>query len=266
MKTDLTFFTNEPGSSLLDRFKKTLKDVRYFDILVGYFRTSGFFNLYQSLETIEKIRILVGLNIDQRAFEIIDVHRLQRNIDFESHKRTKETFTDNLTTEMDHSQDNYETELGVKKFIEFLQSGKMEIAYYEEFEKPKIVYAEIATEGKFLLDNKKHYSDTMTYIIADSSEYLLAILNSRLWTFLFSKVSSEISGGFFRWKKQYMELLPVFPATDKQKAPLINRVEKILADPNGSVVPRLEREIDELVYKLYGLTAEEIKIVEGKYQ
>jgi hypothetical protein len=71
MKTDLTFFTNEPDSTLLDRFRKTLKDVRYFDVLVGYFRTSGFFNLYQSLETIEKIRILVGLNIDRRAFEII---------------------------------------------------------------------------------------------------------------------------------------------------------------------------------------------------
>ena len=37
MHTDLTFFTNEPGSTLLDRFKCTLKDVRYFDILVGYF-------------------------------------------------------------------------------------------------------------------------------------------------------------------------------------------------------------------------------------
>jgi len=130
MKTDLTFFTNEPDATLLDRFRKTLKDVRYFDVLVGYFRTSGFFNLYQSLETIEKIRVLVGLNLDQRAFEIIDGHRLQRDIDFESHRRTKETFTENLTTEMDYSQDNYETELGVKKFIEFLQFGKMEIKAY----------------------------------------------------------------------------------------------------------------------------------------
>lgn len=59
MKTDLTFFTNEPGSTLLDRFRKTLKDVRYFDILVGFFRTSGFFNLCQSFETIEKVRIFV---------------------------------------------------------------------------------------------------------------------------------------------------------------------------------------------------------------
>ncbi len=68
----LTGFTNEPGSTLLDRFRKTLKDVKYFDILVGFFRTSGFFNLYQSFETIEKIRILVGLNIDKPAYDIIE--------------------------------------------------------------------------------------------------------------------------------------------------------------------------------------------------
>ena len=38
MITDTTFFTNDPGYALLDRFKKTLKHVQYFDVLVGYFR------------------------------------------------------------------------------------------------------------------------------------------------------------------------------------------------------------------------------------
>jgi len=114
MQTDLTFFTNEPGSTLLDRFKKTLKDVRFFDVLVGYFRTSGFHNLHESFESIDKVRILVGLNVDRKAFEIIDTHRSQTSLDFESHKRTKEIFSDTLTAEMDHSPDNFETELGVK--------------------------------------------------------------------------------------------------------------------------------------------------------
>lgn len=44
MKTDLTFFTNEPDATLLDRF------LRYFDVLVGYFRTSGFFTFYHPLK------------------------------------------------------------------------------------------------------------------------------------------------------------------------------------------------------------------------
>ena len=164
-------------------------------------------------------------------------------------------------------------------------------AYYEEFERPKITYAEISTEGKFLIDTSGYFSDTTTYIMASSSEYLLAVLNSRLFTYMFSKTSSEISGGFFRWKRQYMEQLPIFSATDAQKAPIIERVKKILAaqephphpDPplegegttipprpqgegwgEGGIVPRLEAEIDRLVYELYGLAAEEIKVVEGK--
>jgi hypothetical protein len=60
-----------------------------------------------------------------------------------------------------------------------------------------------------------------------------------------------------------MEKFPVFAEPDKKmKAAIISRVDKILADPNGSAVPRLEREIDEMVYKIYGLTEEEIRIVE----
>lgn len=69
--SDLTFFTNEDGQKLEDRFKRTLKDVQYFDILVGYFRTSGFYRLYQDFENIKKVRILVGLNADKKAVLLI---------------------------------------------------------------------------------------------------------------------------------------------------------------------------------------------------
>jgi len=120
MDTDLTFFTNEPGSTLEDRFRKTLKDAQYFDVLVGYFRTSGFNRLYKSMESIDKIRILVGLNIDQKAFEIIETARTQNELDFESHKKTKEYFVKRTTTEIDNSDDNFELELGIKNFIKFL--------------------------------------------------------------------------------------------------------------------------------------------------
>jgi len=64
LSNDLTFFTNEPGAELATRFKRILVASRFFDVLVGYFRTSGFYRLADSLENVEKIRILVGLNID----------------------------------------------------------------------------------------------------------------------------------------------------------------------------------------------------------
>src|SRR5690606_23173153 len=104
MQSDLTFFTNEPGSTLLDRFIKTLKDGKYFDVLVGYFRTSGFFRLYQSFESIDKIRILVGLNIDKRTYEIIEESR-QTTIDFETNQNTRTTFTSAVVNELEKSED-----------------------------------------------------------------------------------------------------------------------------------------------------------------
>ncbi len=120
MRNDLTFFTNEPGATLLDRFKALLKHVQLFDILVGYFRTSGFFRLYDALEPIDKIRILVGLKVDRQSFEIIDLAARQKRIDFQSHSRTKKLFTDHTISEIENSEDTHNVELGIKKFIEFL--------------------------------------------------------------------------------------------------------------------------------------------------
>lgn len=121
--TDLTFFTNEPGQSLLSRFKATLKDTKYFDVLVGYFRASGFYQLYESLENVEKIRVLVGLNVDRETYEIMQINEENGTIDFESHQRTKHIFQKNLIHEIENSKDKDELlEIGIKKFVQFLKT------------------------------------------------------------------------------------------------------------------------------------------------
>lgn len=52
---DLKFFTNEEHRSLYDRFTVVLNNyTQFFDVLVGYFRTSGFFKLYKAMEDIDK--------------------------------------------------------------------------------------------------------------------------------------------------------------------------------------------------------------------
>jgi len=129
MSNDLTFFTNEQNATLLDRFTTILEHVKYFDVLVGYFRTSGFHRLYKSFEDVEKIRILVGLNIDRKTYEIFEASQ-QGEFDFESHDKTKKMYSATVQHELNQSEDNSEIEIGVKKFIEFLQSGKIEIKAY----------------------------------------------------------------------------------------------------------------------------------------
>uniref|UniRef100_UPI00260FC15C hypothetical protein n=1 Tax=Acidithiobacillus sp. TaxID=1872118 RepID=UPI00260FC15C len=123
-KTDLTFFTNDQSQTLLDRFKTTLADTQLFDVLVGYFRSSGFYQLYDSVAQIDKTRILVGLGMDNESYRAIDACRAQSVIDFESHKNAKTTFQNNLVIDIEASDEpDNNLEIGIKKFIEFLQKN-----------------------------------------------------------------------------------------------------------------------------------------------
>ena len=126
--SDLTFITNEENQNLLERFKVLIKDTEFFDVLVGYFYTSGFYALYKSLEKTKKIRILIGISTSKRTIELIEQAK-QSKLQF-SHAETKEHFSDLLVNEMSDAEDSKSVEEGVMKFLEWLQSGKLEIKAY----------------------------------------------------------------------------------------------------------------------------------------
>lgn len=120
---DLTFFTNEPDRDLYTRFSNILKNnTQFFDILVGYFRTSGFFKLYPAMSDTEKIRVLVGLNVDYKTVEILNL----------SYKEAKEAFSQNIEDEFNSCDDSSEVEKGVSVFIDWLRTGKIEMRTYTE--------------------------------------------------------------------------------------------------------------------------------------
>jgi superfamily II DNA/RNA helicase/HKD family nuclease len=121
LTTDTKFFTNESTKKLVDRFKSTLEHAKFFDILVGYFRTSGFHRLYKELESVDKIRILVGLSVDKSTYDGIEASR-QTEIDLESHNTTKEFAAKATIKELEESEDNYNVELSISKFIEYLKT------------------------------------------------------------------------------------------------------------------------------------------------
>ena len=132
-RTDLTFITNEANQTLLDRFNVLIKDTRLFDVLVGYFYTSGFYSLYKSLESTEKIRILIGVNTNKEVIDLINEAQSQSQaqlaLEF-SHAEVKKEFCESLAQEMEKSQDNAVVEEGILKFIEWLKTGKLEIRAY----------------------------------------------------------------------------------------------------------------------------------------
>ena len=129
--SDLTFITNEKENDLLGRFKVLIQDTEFFDVLVGYFYTSGFYALYQSLENTQKIRILIGIGTDRNTLDMIKQSQ-QMNLRF-SHAEAKDHFSNLLIEEMAGAEDSKRVEEGVIKFIEWLQNGKMEIKVYPKF-------------------------------------------------------------------------------------------------------------------------------------
>lgn len=132
MTTDLTFITNENGQTLKERFNILIKDARFFDVLSGYFYTSGFYAIYKSLEKTEKIRILVGISTDKKAFELFKAAKTEQQLELAdpSHKEAKDVFIEQVTTEFGVSTDSQSVEQGVVKFIEWIKMGKLEIKVY----------------------------------------------------------------------------------------------------------------------------------------
>ncbi|MBI5417121.1 helicase, partial [Candidatus Poribacteria bacterium] len=122
MSTDLTFITNEKDQKLKERFEVLIKDTKFFDCLVGYFYTSGFYAIYKSLEKTEKIRILIGINTSRETFDLLSLHF--------SHAETKQEFQVLVEKELEDSEDNWKVEEGVIKFIEWIKNNKLEIKAY----------------------------------------------------------------------------------------------------------------------------------------
>ncbi len=143
-------------------------------------------------------------------------------------------------------------------------------AYYAEFEEPKIIYPQTAKSLYACYDKTKTFGLNNIYFIPTSDLSLLAILNSLLFDWYarhkFYSINDLWAGGRMQFFAQYMEHVPIADRTSEQKATLSQLVERILVDPEGDEVRRLQKEIDAQVYQLYSLTSKEIALIERTYE
>jgi type II restriction/modification system DNA methylase subunit YeeA len=139
-------------------------------------------------------------------------------------------------------------------------------AYLDDFEKPKIVWGEISDQPKFAFDDSNYYVEATAFLMTgEKLKYLLAILNSKLSEWYFNQISTTTGMGTNRWKKYKIEMLPIKEPTETEELLLEKIVNQILTakkSDSKADTTALETEIDQLVYQLYELTAEEIKIIE----
>ena len=146
-----------------------------------------------------------------------------------------------------------------------------QIAYYPEFEKEKVAYSEIVRQPQFFYDTEKFYVEATSFLMTGKNvKYICGLLNSKPIAFIFKNYYA--GGGLgeegYRYKKAFLENLPLPPITPTNE-PIVKQIEalvdKILSEKkqdHEADTSQWEKEIDALVYRLYDLTDEEIKIIE----
>ena len=155
---------------------------------------------------------------------------------------------------------------GTYKWFEILDNT----AYYLEFEKSeKIIWGLTADKWAYALDTEQHYLPSNAYILTSETipiRFILGLLNSKLLHYYFRFIGVMTAGGAYTLKAATIEALPIAIGTKEQQKEIILKVESILnakAKNKQVNVSSTESEIDHLVYNLYGLSEDEIKIVEG---
>jgi len=143
--------------------------------------------------------------------------------------------------------------------------------YYSEFEKEKIVWQLIVQKSSFAYEiNKSFCLDTGFVMVGKNLKYLIALLNSKPVDTFFRKyyVGNTLGKNGYKYSKVYIEQLPLPKISETNQKSFINLVDKILSVKAKNPVAdtsKLEQQIDELVYKLYNLTYDEIKVIEPNF-
>ena len=143
-------------------------------------------------------------------------------------------------------------------------------SYYSVFEKPKFIYPDISPSMRACYDTDGIFGEATTFCIPSTDFSMLAILNSQLFDwyarYKFQTLKDPWTGGSLRYKITYMKHVPIADRTPEQKAEISELVEQILEDPEGENVRDLERQINNMVYRLYGLSHKEIRLIEQTYR
>ena len=138
------------------------------------------------------------------------------------------------------------------------------ISYYEAFSKPKIIYPNMTKYMPFVYDKHQFFfaNDKAFIMTGDSIEYLCAFFNSSLFKFAFKDYFPELLGDTRELRKVFFETIPVKPVDDETWFKEI--VAEIQSNKeNGLPTHELENAIDERLFDLYQLTAEERSMIKG---
>ena len=164
----------------------------------------------------------------------------------------------------------------------WINRGEYYLLFYprkqEIFESPKIVAPQRSLQNTFGYNEIPWYASADVYFITErdksvSLKYILALLNSKLY-YLWLYHRGKRKGEMLELYQKPLSEIPIKKVSPADQQPFISLVDKILSITKDDdylenstkqiKVKEYERQVDQMVYKLYGLTDDEIKIVEGE--
>ena len=127
------------------------------------------------------------------------------------------------------------------------------ISYWEDFDKPKIIWGNLNLKPSYALAEGAFYVNAPSPMIVPASKYLLAILNSKVGDYYIRNLGVTRNGGYFEYKPMFVEQLPApIISEDEQEA-----LEIILSEST-------QETIDSIIYSLYALSEQEIEFIENQ--
>ena len=121
------FFTNRENNTLFEKFEGVLEhrpDLTNFDILVGFFRSSGYFKVQPLLSNISQVRVLVGIDTDKLTADYVAKGVLFNGA---SAEEVEKHWQQNFVDDIQGAQYAADIEQGVSQFIKDIVSGKLQI-------------------------------------------------------------------------------------------------------------------------------------------
>ena len=205
-------------------------------------------------KTAEIIRpILRGRDIKLYSYEFADFYIITTfpslKIDIESYPAVKQHLLSFGYDRLKQTGEKGARKKTNNKWFETQDS----IAYWEDFSKQKIVYPETTQGAYFALDiNEVMLDKTCFMIITDHSKFLIALLSSKLYEFAYKSIFSSVELGIsaYQYNKHALVKLPIIKPTQEIE-------QKITTLLNESKYQK----IDQLLYKLYNLSEEEINYI-----
>ena len=163
-------------------------------------------------------------------------------------------------------------EIGLKKRLD---KGKhwtnlRACKYYPDIDKPKIIYMHTAKKHEFYFDEKGRYINNSCYMIISESKFLFSFLNSKAFEWLkkikFVAYGDASESGRVKLDYNKMITVPIKKVTNKTEnifKTLFLEGKKLKEKDELTI--EIEQQIDNLVYKLYELTYDEVLVVEPEF-